>query len=223
VARRAHAGAAGAVDALLVLLRHHCIEWHVVPQNSSVPETWTITCGADDRDGPDDHAQRDEREETTSERSGCAAVAMRGSAARAGRALNRLRICGISLRASRWRRWNVDDRHGRLEGRIAQRDLALAGEVDRLAEDARGLLRRVESGRVSRLDEIQDRTASDAADRAPAPSSASFRPAALAAFRSSISATTAVIAFSRSAQCLSWISYTRACRSSAVAFSSCFL
>ena len=50
-----------------------------------------------------------------------------------------------------------------------------------------------------------------------------MRPAAFAAFRSSISPTTAAIAFCRRSQCLSWISKTRAWRSAALAFASCFL
>jgi hypothetical protein len=43
----------------------------------------------------------------------------------------------------------------RFEARVAQQNLALPREVDRLAEDAGGFLRRVKTGRVLCLDEIE--------------------------------------------------------------------
>ena len=179
--------------------------------------------GADDRDGAEYDAQGDERQD-------------RPAGTRAAqppprtRQQPRLVACSVRLwnsghRASglRRRRWrNVDHGHGRLEGRVAQRELALAREVDRLAQDARSLLRRVEARGVFRLDEVQVEL------RAPLQVTGReqvriLAPRAFAAFRSSISATTAAIALSRSAQCRSWICSTRAWRSSAVTLSSCFL
>ena len=68
-----------------------------------------------------------------------------------------------------------------LKERIAQRELTLPRGVDRLEQHPGGLLRRVEAGRVLRLDEVEEELRA-ALQVAGLSSSGSVLPASFAAF-----------------------------------------